>query len=1213
MGRARPSKGKAEAKPPRARKSLKDDDARVRDLEKRLAEALEREAGSLSQLQARNHELGEAQEQQGATAEILRVISGSPTDVQPVFEAIVRNAVDLCGASQGGAYRFDGELIHSVAHAGYTAEQLTHWRGTYPRKVTDAEPIGRAILTKSVDLIRDVESGVGRGLNPEALANMRARGSRSVLTVPLLRDGEVIGAISLAHRDMNGFSDVQVQLLTTFADQAVIAIENVRLFTELQQKNEALTQAHAQVSESLEQQTATAEILSVISGSPTDIRPVFDAVLDRALTLCEASNGSLYQLEDGALRHVGVLGIGAITAVGGVLSLESAPGWAVLEKRTVHIEDVLQELDRMAPEVEAGVRRSGVRTVAAVPLLREQTAIGAIFIRRLEVRPFSEKQIRLLQTFADQAVIAIENVRLFTELEARNRDLTKAHAQVSETLEQQTATSEILRVISSSPTDLQPVFEAIASRVVRLCDAFFSTVWRYDGSFIHHAADNYPTEEMRAILTKGYPAPPRRESAVAQAISECRIIHIEDLLDVSAPVASRDVAIALGYRTVLCVPMLRDGVSIGALAVARREQQPFSDRQIELVKTFAEQAVIAIENVRLFTELQASNRELTTALDTQTATSDILRVISRSQTDVQPVFDAIVQSAVRLLRAHSGMLTRVAGDWLELAAFTSIDGAYDDAIRAYWPRPLHSKGGHTQAIRERAPINIADAEVDPRVPEAGRAVARLSGLRSVASVPLLRNDEAIGTVVVNRQEPGGFTADEIALLQTFADQAVIAIENARLLSELQARTQELTRSVEQLTALGDVGRAVSSSLDLDTVLATIVGRAVQLSGTDGGTIFEYDEGAEEFTARATLNADESQSAMLRATRLRRGEGAVGQMAVTREPLQIPDIAAEGAYESRIRGAMLAAGTRSVLAIPLLHEERIVGGLVVTRRTPGAFTAGVVEILRTFATQSALAIQNARLFREVEIKSRELEVASQHKSEFLASMSHELRTPLNAIIGFSDVLLEGMFGETNEKQTEYLRDILASGQHLLSLINDILDLSKIEAGRMELEVAAFDLPTAIDDALLLMRERAGRRGITLERQVDARVGEIHGDQRKVKQVLLNLLSNAVKFTPEGGRIDVRAGLTNSTAEISVTDTGIGIAAEDHEAVFEEFRQVGTADRKAEGTGLGLALCRKFVELHGGRIWVKSQVGVGSTFTFAIPARREPATGEVPLLH
>src|SRR5262249_57628 len=302
-----------------------------------------------------------------------------------------------------------------------------------------------------------------------------------------------------------------------------------------------------------------------------------------------------------------------------------------------------------------------------------------------------------------------------------------------------------------------------------------------------------------------------------------------------------------------------------------------------------------------------------------------------------------------------------------------------------------------------------------------------------------------------------------------------------------------------------------------------------------------------------------------------------------------------------------------LAFPLMRDNQLLGGLTVIRKATGEFAPEVIELLRTFATQSVLAIQNARLFREIEIKSRQLEVASQHKSEFLASMSHELRTPLNAIIGFSDVLLERTFGDLSAKQEQYASVILESGRHLLSLINDILDLSKIEAGRMELELADFHLPSAIDDALLLMRERAGRRGLTLERHVDERLGEIRSDQRKGKQVLLNLLSNAGKFTPEGGRIDIGAALTDGTVEISVTDAGVGIAPEDHEAVFEEFRQVGKADKKAEGTGLGLALCRKFVELHGGRIWVKSRVGEGSTFTFTLPVRREPSDrGGVPSL-
>jgi signal transduction histidine kinase len=308
---------------------------------------------------------------------------------------------------------------------------------------------------------------------------------------------------------------------------------------------------------------------------------------------------------------------------------------------------------------------------------------------------------------------------------------------------------------------------------------------------------------------------------------------------------------------------------------------------------------------------------------------------------------------------------------------------------------------------------------------------------------------------------------------------------------------------------------------------------------------------------------------------------------------------DASYQSRLREAVLRLGYRSLMAVPLMRDDHLLGGLVVYRKTPGDFDAAVIDLLRTFATQSALAIQNARLFREIEEKSRELAMASRHKSEFLANMSHELRTPLNAIIGFSEVLAERMFGEINDKQAEYLADILESGRHLLSLINDILDLSKIEAGRIELEPTEFNLPDAIENTLILVRERAHRRGIALGRMVDERVRTIRADERKVKQVLLNLLSNALKFTPEGGRIDVAANITDNAIEISVSDTGVGIAAEDQAAVFEEFRQVGAASKKIEGTGLGLAISRKFIELHGGKIWVTSQVGTGSTFAFTLP--------------
>jgi signal transduction histidine kinase len=792
-----------------------------------------------------------------------------------------------------------------------------------------------------------------------------------------------------------------------------------------------------------------------------------------------------------------------------------------------------------------------------------------------------------------------ENARLRGELQAAGAALAAARNEIRAGGEQQAALAEILRAISTSPGNLAPVLDSLVASAARFCGAEDASIFQIDGDMLrlaaHHGQVPGSGADVRIPIVRG--------TVGGRSVLERRPVHVADVPSETDefPEGSQ-ISRSVGHRTILSVPLLVRDVPVGVIQLRRAEVRPFTGKQIELLAVFAEQAVVAIENVRLFTEAQASNHHLTAALDRQTVTSEILRIINRSQTDAQPVFQAIVESAVRLLQAYAGALATLDGDSMHLMAGTSTDAAGDAALREFFPRPLSQAPLHANAIRDGLPQIVSDATTDPRLPPSVHAYARVRGYRSQIVVPFGRSSATVGTLsVVGRED---FSSEAVSVLEMFADQAVIAIENVRLFTELQTRTEELTRSVAQLTALGEVGRAVSSSLDLDTVLNTIVARAVQLSGTDGGTIFEYDETAEQFSARATLSASERQSALLRGTRVRHGEGVVGQIAVTREPFQIADIAAEGAYASRIRGAMLESGTRSVLAVPLLHEERVVGGLVVTRRVPGEFSSAVIDILRTFAIQSALAIQNARLFSQLESKSRELEVASRHKSEFLASMSHELRTPLNAIIGFSDVLLQGMFGETNEKQEEYLRDILSSGQHLLSLINDILDLSKIEAGRMDLELTEFHVPAAIDDALMLMRERAARRGQVLDRAIDPAVGHVRADERKFKQVLLNLLSNAVKFTPDGGRITVSAGVTNGEAIVSVTDTGVGIAPEHQDLVFEEFRQVGHADKKAEGTGLGLALCRKFIELHGGRIALTSELGKGATFTFALPLAGPP---------
>jgi signal transduction histidine kinase/HAMP domain-containing protein len=948
---------------------------------------------------------------------------------------------------------------------------------------------------------------------------------------------------------------------------------------------------------SLEQQTATAQILGVISSSPTDLQPVMEVLVESAARLCEAQNAQIFRAEDDLMRLVARHGPVRSSLEAGEarpLTRGSVSGRAIVDRATLHISDLLGEADREYPDIAPAIRREGIRTTIGIPLLREGVSIGSITAFRTEVRPFTDKQIALLQTFADQAVIAIENVRLFKELEARNAALTTA-------LDQQTATAEILRVISSSPTDVQPVFDAIVANAVRLCGGVYGIIWRYDGKLVNLVGlHNFPTEG-RDALTGHFPRPlDELEGPLPTALRTGTVVEIADVThygDLGGRM--RNLWRSRGVNSVIMVPMRRDTAVVGAIGVSHPEVGAFSPGRIELLKTFADQAVIAIENVRLFKELEARNAALTESLEQQTATAEILRVISSSPTDVQPVLDAVAESAARLCGANDAIIMRVEGGLLRPV---SHFGDVPIATSPSEGRPLTPRLLGGRAILERRTIHIHDAGDEAtraEFPET-HALSERVGMRTVVATPLLREDAVVGVIIIRRLSVRPFTDKQIALLQTFADQSVIAIENVRLFQELQARTAELTRSVGELEALSEVGRAISSTLDLETVLATIVSRANQLAETDGGAIYEFDETTRAFRLRATDRFPEEFVTVLRSTPLVYGEGAIGRAAATGAPIQVPDVTDTDAYSSRVRDALLRFGYRSLLAVPLVSENEVVGALVVNRRGAGEFPARTVELLRTFGAQSALTIQNARLFHEIEDKSRELEVANQHKSEFLASVSHELRTPLNAIIGFSEVMLERMFGDVNDKQEEYLNDILSSGRHLLSLINDILDLAKIEAGRMELEPSDFDLPQAIDNALILVRERALRRGIALDRWIDPRLGEVKGDERKIKQVLLNLLSNAVKFTPEGGRVNVRAVLAEGAAEISVADTGVGIAPDDQEVVFEEFRQVGTDyARKHEGTGLGLALARKFVELHGGKIRVESRVGHGSTFTFSIP--------------